>query len=74
MYPDEAFAALADFKLTLGTAKTRARQELLRATLSSHGATLFFSIAAIAMRAFRNRQLVALKGIVVKPWEGWAMF
>ena len=32
MYPDEAFAALSDFKLLVGIAKTRARHELLRAT------------------------------------------
>ena len=41
VYPDEAFAELADFNLRVGTARTRARQELLRATSSSHGATLF---------------------------------
>ena len=32
VYPDEAFAALADFQLLVGKAKTRACHELLRAT------------------------------------------
>ena len=42
VYLDEAFA-VADFKLLVGEAKTRARHELLRATPSSHGAKLFSS-------------------------------
>ena len=57
-YPDEPFAALADFKAIAERAKKLTRHELLRSTLVSPGAKLL--IAATAMRAYRNRHLGTL--------------
>ena len=52
-YPDEPFAALADFTLIIEKARRRTRQELLRNTLGSPSAELL--IASTAMRDYRNR-------------------
>ena len=57
-YPDEPFAALADFKMIIEKARKRTRHELLRNTPDSPGDKLL--IAATAMRASSNRHLGTL--------------
>ena len=57
-YPDEPFAALADFKVIIEKARKQAHQELLRNTRHSLGAKLL--IAATALGASLNRHLGTL--------------
>ena len=62
-YPDDPFAALADFKIILEKARKRTVHELLRKTPDSLGAKLL--TASTALRAFRNRHL----GILMRCCE-----
>ena len=54
-YPDEPFAALADFKRIRDKARKLTRHELLRKKPASRGAKLLIAVAA--MRTYRNRHL-----------------
>ena len=64
-YPDELFACLADFKLTIEKARKRAHHELLHNTPGSPSTKLL--IAATATRADRNRHL----GILMRCCAAW---
>ena len=52
-YPDEPFAALADFKLIIEKAKKRSRHELLRNTPGSPSASLLIESLLCSMGASR---------------------
>ena len=66
-YPDDPFAALADFKVILRKLEKRPHHEPLRNTPGSLGAKLL--IASTALRSYRNRHL----GTLMHCCEAWEL-